>query len=196
MEAALPCLPNASPIGTWAVQQDISQNSTQNSLFRRLTMAFTAPGRQYTYTNWRPMPDASWGLFLTQYADGIFPVMWAGKLPPWPGYDTIRRDSFIPEPLQLGPGGGLAEVRFGYEEFGAPGGFYCTSRKDSCASRSDSALFNYLATDGHSGTSCANGCKITVPALPGRLLWWQEYRSSNGGGTWSAQGQLHVLAVP
>jgi hypothetical protein len=196
MDASLPCVFNASPIGTWAIQQDLSQNNAQGSLLRRLTMAFTAPSRQYTYTNWRPTSDGSWGFLLDQYADGVFPMMWMAKLPPWQGYDTIRRDDFIPEQLQLGPGEGLAEVRFGYEEFGTPAQFYCTSRRESCISRSDSTLFNYVATDGHSGSSCASGCKVTIPALPGRILWWQEFRSSDGGATWSAHGQPDVRAVP
>jgi len=196
MDANIPCVINASPIGTWAVQQDLSQNNPQGSLLRRLTMAFTAPSRQYTYTNWRPTPDGSWGFMLNQYADGVFPIMWMAKLPPWQGYDTIRRDDFIPEQLQLGPGEGLAEVRFGYEEFGTPTQFYCTSRREPCVSRSDSTLFNYVASNGHSGSSCASGCKVTIPALPGRILWWQEFRSSDGGATWSAHGQPDVRAVP
>jgi hypothetical protein len=98
--------------------------------------------------------------------------------------------------LQLGPGEGLAEVRFGYEEFGTAAQYYCTSRKDSCASRADSTLFNYIGADGHSASTCANGCKVSIPALPGRILWWQEYRSSDGGSTWSAKSQPNVLAVP
>jgi hypothetical protein len=199
MEAALPCIVPASPIGTWAVQHDISVGDPYGRRFRRLTMAFNAPGRQYTATNWRPMPDASWGLMLTTFADGVFPIMFAAKLPPWPGYDSVRRDNFIPRTMQLGPGAALAEVRFGYEEFGSPGQFLCTSRGEVCASgpaSSASGPFNYITTDGHSGVACASGCTITVPALPGHILWWQEFRSADGGTTWTAQGQLQPAAVP
>ena len=159
-------------------------------------MAFNAPGRQYTATNWRSMPDASWGLMLTTYADGVFPVMFAAKPPPWPGYDLVRRDNFITQTVQLGPGAALAEVRFGYEEFGTPGQFFCTSRQEACASGPASAPFNYITTDGHAGVACASGCSITIPALPGRVVWWQEFRSADGGTTWTAQGQLQPAAVP
>lgn len=195
MEAALPCLVPASPLGTWAVQDDISRKDIFNRWFRRLTMAFNAPSRQYTATNWRSMPDASWGFMLTTYADGISPVMFVAKLPPWPGYDQVRRDDFIPQTVKLGSGAALAEVRFGYEEYGTPGQFYCTSRKESCVSRADSVLFNYVSADGHAGTSCATGCSVTVPGLPGRILWWQEFRSSDGI-TWSPQGQLKLAPTP
>jgi hypothetical protein len=140
------------------------------------------------------MPDASWGLFLTQYADGIFPVMWAAKLPPWPGYDTVERDDFIQLPINLGSGAELAEIQFGYEENGPYNQFYCTTRAEACAS--GGAPFRYVTTDGHAGISCANGCSINIPALSGRLLWWQEFRSPDGGFTWVAQGQPDVLAVP
>jgi hypothetical protein len=196
MEAAIPCIVPASPIGTWAVQHDISVNDPYGRRYRRLTMAFNAPGRQYTATNWRPMPDASWGLTVTTFADGVFPVMFAAKLTPWPGYDAVRRDNFIPQPMKLGTGAALAEIRFGYEEFGTPGQFFCTSRQDACASGPSSAPFNYIAGDGHSGVACAAGCTITVPALPGRVLWWQEFRSTDGGTTWTAQGQLQPAAIP
>jgi len=194
MDASLPCLLNASPVGTWAVQQDLSQNNPQGSLLRRLTMAFTAPSRQYTYTNWRPTPDGSWGFMLNQYADGVFPIMWMAKLPPWQGYDTVRRDDFIQLPIFLGTGADLAEIRFGYEENGAYNQFYCTTRAEACAS--GGTPFSYISSDGHAGTSCANGCTIAIPALPGRVLWWQEFRSSDGGATWSAPGQPDVLAAP
>lgn len=193
-EAALPCIVPASPIGTWAVQHDISVNDSSSWRFRRLTMAFNAPARQYTATNWRPMPDARWGLMLTTYADGVFPVMFAAKLPPWPGYDNIRRDDFMPQPMRLAPGAALAEVRFGYEENGAVSAFRCTTRREACVSGSP-APFRYLISDGHAGTSCALGCTIPVPALPGRVLWWQEYRSGDGGVTWSPQGPLQSIAV-
>jgi hypothetical protein len=196
MEASLPCLVNASPVGNWAIQQDISQNNLQPSLLRRLTEAMAAPSRQYTYTNWRPMPDASWGLFLTQYADGIFPVMWAAKLPPWPGYDSIRRDSFTQVPIQV-TGTANTEIRFGYEEFGSPSSFYCTSRAEICATTASptaTSPFQYITTDGHSGISCASGCTITVPALPGRILWWQQFNSSDGGTTWVSVGVPQSVA--
>jgi len=145
------------------------------------------------------MPDASWGLMLATYADGVFPVMFVAKLLPWPGYDDKRRDNFIaqpPAPRGLGPGAALAEIRFGYEEFGPPGQFFCTSRLEVCATAAASVPFNYIVSDGHSGTSCASGCTITIPAISGRILWWQEFRSADGGTTWTAQGQVQPLAVP
>ncbi|MEI9811566.1 MAG: hypothetical protein WDO18_02325 [Acidobacteriota bacterium] len=193
-EAALPCLVPASPVGTWAVQQDISVNDPYGWRFRRLTMAFNAPSRQYTATNWRATPDGKWGLMVTTFADGVYPVMFAARIPPWPGYDGIRRDQLLQKSVQLGPGEALAEIRFGYEEYGQPGQFYCTSRKEACATGTLQP-FQYIVADGHVGKACANGCTISIPSLSGRILWWQEFRSGDGGATWTARGQLQSVTV-
>lgn len=193
MEAAIPCIVPASPIGTWAVQEDLSigGDTGYGSFTRRLTMAFNAPSRQYTFTNWRPSPDAKWGMMLTTFADGIMPVMMLARLPEWPGYDSIRRDAFLMKPIELGSGEALAEIRFGYQENGQLGQFYCTKRTEICTTTTtptNTDPFNFINLNGHSGTTCAAGCTVKVPVLPGRTVWWQEFRSKDGGITWEGVG--------
>ena len=218
MEAEIPCFFQASPLGTWAVQQDISTQDTVGNHFRRLTMGFEAPGRQNTATNWRPTPDGQWGLFPSPWVDGYSPIMWVGKLPPWPGYDSISRDDFVMAQMKLGSGPTLAEIRFGYEEYGtripgslarrpgppAPAEFYCTSRQEQCVTSATATTttatsppnpFNWMVSDGHKGTACAGGCSIPVPGLSGRILWWQEFRS-NDGVSWTPVGTPQRFAVP
>jgi hypothetical protein len=191
LDANLPCVIPASPIGTFMVQQDLSQNNAQGSLLRRLSQAFMAPSRPYTYANMRPTPDGTWGFMLDQYADGVFPVMLMAKLPPWQGYDTIRRDSFVLSPVQIGPGAALAEVRWYYDEDGG----YCTTRAETCVTNgAGGSTYNFLTADGHSGVSCAAGCTINFPAIPGRIAYKQTWRSSDGGTTWFAASTVESVA--
>jgi hypothetical protein len=219
MEAELPCFFQANPLGTWAVQEDISRADTVGNRVRRLTMGFEAPGRLATATNWRPTPDGQWGLFPSPWIDGFSPVLWVGQIPPWPGYDNINRDDYVMAQMQLGSGLALAEIHFGYEECGTrllssavhrPGPpppdaeFYCTSRQDQCVTSSTATStssagpgnpFNWLTSDGHQGTTCTGGCTISVPGLSGRILWWQEFRS-NDGVNWNSVGTPQRFAVP
>ena len=135
---------------------------------------------------------------LTTYADGVFPVMFAAKLLPWPGYHMVRRDNFIAQTVQLGPGAALAEVRFGYEEFGTPGQFFCTSRQEACASGDRRRrLFSYrLRRRASGGVVRVRVSRFRFRRLPGRVVWWQEFRSADGGAAWTAQGQVQPAAVP
>jgi hypothetical protein len=193
-DSQLPCFIPASPIGDWALQWDISRDDTSGFRFRRLTQAFAGSGRVTNGTSWRPSPDGKWGFVPSYFADGVMPMMWTMTVPPWPGYDGIRRDDFLYEEFKLGPGAPLAEIRFGYEENGTSAQFFCTSRKEGCATRSDGKLFNFLSTDGHSGVSCATGCSVRVPAISGRVLWWQAFRSSDSGATWTQDGPIQPKA--
>jgi len=219
MEAELPCFFQANPLGTWAVQEDISEADTVGNRVRRLTMGFEAPGRPGTATNWRPTPDGLWGLFPSPWMDGFSPVLWVGRIPSWPGYDNVNRDDYVMAQMQLGPGSTLAEIRFGYEEYGTrllgnpvhrPGRmppdaeFYCTSRQDQCVTNASAKPstnkgpgnpFNWVVSEGHNGIACAGGCSISIPGLSGRILWWQEFRSSDGVN-WSSVGTPQRFAVP
>jgi hypothetical protein len=195
-DSQIPCFVPASPIGNWALQWDISQPDPSGYRFRRLSQAFAGSSRVTTAPNWRPSPEGKWGFLPTSFADGVAPMMWIMTVPPWPGFDGVRRDNYIYRSIKLGPGAGLAEIRFGYEENGPAASFYCTSRQEACVSRRDGSLFNFVTTDQHSATSCGSGCTISVPAISGRILWWQEFRSADSGVTWTAQGQLQPLSIP
>jgi hypothetical protein len=195
IEVATPGFSNASPIAPWAVQTDISRTDS----YRRLTMAFAGPGRNYTYKNWRPTPEGKWGFMLNEFVDGVFPIMFVARVPPWPGYDSVRRDAYVQTPIQPGSGAPLAEIRFGYEENGAISQFFCMPREEACVTKAspDAVLpFNWIVADGHSGSACASGCTIQVPAISGRVLWWQEFTSADNGVTWMPRGTPQPLSIP
>jgi hypothetical protein len=98
-----------------------------------------------------------------------------------------------PKSIRLGPGSADAEIRFGYAENGDIDEFYCTKRAEACVSKATYAVatpFNFITVDGHDETSCTSGCTIQIPAIAGRILWWQEFRSTDSGTTWSARGTV------
>jgi hypothetical protein len=80
-------------------------------------------------------------------------------------------------------------VEFGYDEYGSDGvnKFYCTTRAENCrvagASVVEATPFSFASE----ALTNANGYSITVPALPGMLLY---YRSVVNGVTGPTQVSL------
>ena len=57
------------------------------------------------------------------------------KLPPIPAEDGYDRTTFVPVPVSVGSvpaGTAVAQVEYGYHDFGTPAQFYCTVRQESC----------------------------------------------------------------
>lgn len=197
-DSQIPCVVPASPIGDWALQWDITQADLVGSNFRRLTKGFSSVSRMFTAWNWRSAPDAGWGWIPATFASGQFPMLYVAKLPPWPGYDSVTRSSYVNVPITAASGA-LVEIRFGYEENGATNGFDCTSRGEACAtiaSPTSTNPFNYITADGHSGISCGGGCTVNVPGISGRMLWYQQFTSTDGGATWNGVGSPQQTPVP
>jgi hypothetical protein len=196
-DTQVPCFVPSNPTATQGVQWDVVQADSHGFRGRRMGNGFSGPSRQFNFANYRMSPDAKWGFIRSFYADGKMPIAWTQRLPPWPGYDSIRRDTYIKTPITLGAGATYAEIRFGYTEYGTPSQFYCTERMEACSTSSPATLTNpfaFIQTDTRTLTSCSSGCTINVPALPGRMLWWQEYRSADGTA-WTAVGKPQPTAI-
>lgn len=82
-------------------------------------------------------PNGEWlGPLWTNYPDmhraaGAY-IMRAAPVPPEDGLD---RTNFVPINVSLGsvpPGTAIAQVEFGYNDFGTPAQMYCTARQESC----------------------------------------------------------------
>jgi hypothetical protein len=143
--------------------------------------------------NVRTLPDASWLLFRTIALSGVEDAIMVGKLPPFPGQDSVSRGTFVPVTLNLTPPAGLgvnnAVVEFGYMENGSPAQFHCTTRQETCVAvsakiGSDPFLFASEGTggveSGLSGSPCAGGCSVAIPGLPQRVLYYRvRYRDAN-----------------
>ena len=94
-----------------------------------------------------------------------------------------------------------AYVQFGYAEWGGPSSYFCTSRAEACvvsAKEVSQKLPFYFATTESSqipGAPCAKGCSISVPAISGRILYYQVF-FRNASGAVVATGDPAVSVVP
>ena len=197
------CLTNDATMGTtcvfglwpgmgWAVQIRQTPIDTNGTGARRLTQGFWLPFGQYYAYNWIATPDAKWGFFAgnplqqrPRYRESSGTHYFAMKLPPWPIVkDTTDRTTFVPLPVRFpAKAGETIRVAFGYGENGNPANLFCTTRQETCWTSAVATPANpfVFASETQSKTSCTSGCTINIPAIAGRILFYQvEHTSGNG----------------
>lgn len=190
-----PCAFAGVPLGGWGIQEISTRQNGDGRWVRRLTMQ-PGPQRQATFENWRSLPDGVMALWRSVLTDGLYSTMMLAKLPPMQT-DTINRTTWRRLAITI-PSGTIANnalIRFWYAESG-----YCTSRLEACyataATVTDSSafLFSHELVSG-SGVSCASGCTVTVPAQPGRVLFYEFVNNASGTLT-TVLNSRRVVAVP
>jgi hypothetical protein len=123
------------------------------------------------------------------------------RLNPLPKPDSTNRTTFLPQQLtyQGSQDATYIRARFGYLENGG-GLLRCTPYQEDCSTEIPSAA----QTDPYSFTnetvtrqSCANGstCKITIPAISNRMLYYVVDRLDNNGNVVTSY-PMQVAAVP
>jgi hypothetical protein len=200
-----PCAFGLSPHGGWAVQIRNNPIDTQNLGARRLTLGWTMPLSHYDFSNWISTPDAKWGLFagnpIQQHPlKGSYSgTQWfAMKLPPSPEPGATLRPSFVPMRISLaGVNGDMVRIAFGYAENGNPANFYCTSRAEACYTSTTATTTNpfVFENEAQSYVSCPSRCELTIPAIPGRILYYAVQRQNGSNTTTSALGIAVVHEV-
>ncbi len=181
-EEFVPCVLNLEYSGGAIVQGSIL--NTAVNTWRKLTNAFNLPGTQWAYSSATVDPTGQWAMFACDWCNGDRTDLYAAKLPsfPWNGpYDT---NNFVPLTVTLGGSTeyGQARIRFGYVENGGnPANFYCTQRADQCMTSSVVTPFAFVS-EGANWANCAAGCALTVPSLPGRVLFYVIDRRSSPSG--------------
>jgi hypothetical protein len=193
-----PCFTNGYWFGAWITQSDISRDDPGNLNERRLSMGFTGPGRQYHFTNTHTTPSGKWAFFGPGWIDGVRPDMLMMKLPPWPNTQQDgTRTGFVPIQFDLPANEQYAKarIRFGYAENGPVGSFFCTSRQEACVTDMQLAPFAYEQSETLTPVECQGGCKISVPAIPGRILYYRVERLNDGGGN-TSQEPVKARAIP
>ncbi len=198
-----PCFYALWPGAGWAVQVRQTPVDVSGTGVRRLTMGFNLPLTHFAFQNWISSPDAKWGFFAAnpiqyrpqwQYYSGAH--YFAMKLPPWPVADTVNRTTFVNLPIKFsGQPGDRLRIAFGYAENGDPTKFYCTTRNDACWTSSAATARNpfLFASETQSPTPCDSGCTVPIPAIPGRVVYYQVERS-NGASVVS--GPLQTVVAP
>jgi hypothetical protein len=187
----VPCVLTPTPDFSNYVQQGYNRPGLNGRDWRRLGFAFGGWARNLDgFSNMRATPDGSWAIAWTAWVDGVSPAMFAVKLPPWPGGTTQNLAQFvqIPVPVKAQTGMAAARIRFGYAENGPPGNFYCTTRQEACTTSGTPFAF---ASEVQSDTPCANGCVVNIPAIAGRVVYWEADGVDSSGNVMS-RSQIHV----
>jgi hypothetical protein len=128
--------------------------------------------------------------------------MFGIKLPPRAPATTVVHNGFVNLPVTVGASsdaGVNARVRFGYAENGPPSAFYCAyNRKEACINdplATATSPYFFASESGQSVVNCASGCTLTIPAIPGRVVYYAIDRVDGGGNVIDA-GQAQVALVP
>ena len=190
-----PCFTTPYTYSAWAIQYQYTRDDLTGTHYRPLTMGFTGPGRQYQFTSIHVTPEGRWAFLAPGWVDGVRSEPMLVKIPPAPVDDGITRTTFLSQRVDVVSDGvsTRARVRFGYAENGPINSFYCTSRQEACLTDSTVTPFAYAQSDSLNPVSCASGCTITVPRLPGRVMYYRVERLDNSGNVLSV-GPLSVAA--
>ena len=195
----VPCVFGLNSAGPLAVQAQINPVDTQARYIRRLTYGLAAPAMHFSFQNWLQSPEGRWGFFVAPYVNGLRGDYYAMKLPPWPNLDHDR-GTFIPVPVSLppAPGAQYARARFGYAEYGPATSFFCTSRQEACSTDIPTAAsgdpYSFLS-EPVSHLNCSARCTVSIPAVPGRVLYYVIDRLNAAGAVLSSS-PLRAVAIP
>jgi hypothetical protein len=178
-------------------QTDITKNDTEGIFWRKLGMMWRGPGRQYQFNHAWSMVDGQAVMYRGEWVDGTRTGLWLMALPPFPQFDGILRQNFVPLAFEVPGGAGPwnapnARIRFGYAENGPAGSFFCTSRQEECST--EGAPFAYTKTDSRTLQNCPIGCTISVPAISGRVLYYKiDWLDNQGNVVASSPSQAWLI---
>ena len=191
-----PCAFGLWPGGGWAIQVVNVPTDILNNGIRRMTLGFVPPMSHFDFSNWILGADGQWGLF-TDNPIQQHPIIGRGngldwyamKVPPTPPSDGMERSQFVNVPIQFqGVAGDSVIIAFGYAENGDPKNLYCTSRQETCYTTTAATLTNpfVFASETQNPQSCSSGCTVNIPAIPGRILYYQPIRINGAQRTYDA----------
>jgi hypothetical protein len=195
-----PCVFSPPAKAGFTVQEGISKDDPNGTNWRRISMALSGYGRQFEFGTFIPDPTGTWAFTEGYWLDGMRNDLLVAKLPPWPNPQdvTVNRTNFITQSVQIGASQNLtsARVRFGYTENGNVTDYFCTARQEACVtacSASSPTTPYYFSSENQGWQPCANGCTVSVPAIPGRVLFYAVDRQDGGGTTIPGATQIVVV---
>jgi hypothetical protein len=172
------CIFSGAPIFGQVMQLRIDQNDPDGLNQTRLGWGFAPPAFQYPYSKAMISPDGKSILWSAHNIDNVWtPILRAKTI--------VQRDSgthntFIPIKVTAGAN---SFVEFGYEEHGSITDFYCTARSEKCrvkASSFDPSQPFMFA--GEPGSATPTGATISIPGIPGRMLFYRVCTSASACG--------------
>ena len=186
-----PCLSTFGPeVGAFQ-QMALDRPDPFGLRWRKLTTMFNGPGRTDNYANMHPLATADWTVSPVRWADGRRSDIFGVKLPQWPNEDSIARNTFVNITVSLGsqPGSSV-RARFGYDT-----NLFCSTRQEQCSTAVSNADPYAWVSEPQTWTACSIGssCKINIPAVSGRVLYYVVDRQ-NASGTVTS-GPLMMATV-
>jgi hypothetical protein len=167
------CIGNMGSFHQAMVQADLSGHVRP----RVITYGLAGIRNSFFYSTAKSLPDASWALFswgVVKPGFGDLTNVWMAKLPPLVE-DGVDRSKFVWMPANLtAPTGTVtAAVEFGYAENGTVAQHYCTSRREACVAAVTVTDPFAFASEPFMGIPCANSCTVSVPVIPGRVVYYR-----------------------
>jgi hypothetical protein len=169
-----PCLFAVGPAQSQITESFIDRNDRVGLYQRGIGRGGTRPAAQYVYTHARSFGNSNRVLATQYHSQGVYSgavLIDPGSLP----HDTANRTTFQAVEVKNLPASS-------YIEFGYNPSFECTQRTEACkvaASAIDLTTPFYFAHETMSSTSGT----VTIPALPGRVLYWRVVTSGTPGAT-------------
>jgi hypothetical protein len=168
------------------------QNLTGN-YGRPLTKGFSRYRLFDTFWNAKTTPDGKWLIFRTLWANGYDHEILLAKIPPAPVPDNVNRTDFVPLAVTVGAAPAGTSATQAVVEFGYNTSFHCTSRAETCV-KGNAAGYAF-AYENPATVSCATGCRIDIPAIPQRVVYYRVVRKdASGNRLW--EGPTEVLVSP
>jgi hypothetical protein len=188
MEVNTPCWVSSNPMTPFITQVGVDKPDAAGLYWRRMSNFFNGIGWTDNFWNARSLPDASWMFSNGKWMNGVDTQIMMAKLPPWPAQDTIQRNKFVPVTISFTTASTKTyRARFGYNPAEE-----CTTRAEQCVTIGDTSSTPYgWLSEGLTGTVCTAGlCKVTIPAIAGRVLYYQMENVTNG-----TLGPVQITAV-
>ena len=186
-----PCLGTAGPHAGAYTQFGLDQSDPYGLRWRKLTTMFGGPGRTDNYANIHALATGDWGVSAVKWGDGRRSDVFGVKLPPWPADDSIPRNNFVNVTVGVGgQAGSSVRIRFGYNQ-----NLYCSTRLEQCSTAVANSDPYAWVSEPQNWTACgsAAGCKINVPAVSSRILYYVIDRMNAAGAVTS--GSVMMTAV-
>lgn len=168
------CVFNVPAVGQDLQQIGIIANNSTFKYIRSLTQGLAPYKLVSTVNNGQATPDGLWAAWANDQLDGKRNV-WLVKLPPFPSYDSIDRNTFMQTPITVGAVGGATEALI---EFGYDTNLYPTSRAEVGVSAASNAPY-FFASETFTAVSCSSGCTINIPVVPDHVAFYRiKWRDS------------------
>lgn len=168
------CVFAGGPVSGQIVQTGISSSDVGALRQRSLGWAFTRPGAQYVYSHAWMFGDGKSVLATAHHLNGALTA------------SVMIDPGSIDEGLTSGIGYVPVTVRAPSNivvEFGYTPTFRCTSRDESCFVQVEGVQATPFKFAAESGAQTASSSTVTIPALPGRVLYWRVVTGGTPGPT-------------